>query len=276
MKQGEGTKLAPIPPSLVADGRHLPGTEPSFALGSDVGVLLLHGFTGSPWEVRPLESMFVERGWTVALPALAGHGTSVADLETTTWHDWFASANTAADYLGERCDRVHMVALSMGALLALRLLDTNTRCRWASCTLLAPALTLGPLQERAVAVAERLGWPRRLGKEPPQLAMDLLPPAYWQIPVAQVRSMLELAATIRSAGVASPVPVQVIHGGLDQTIPMRATRTIVRGLLPNAQHHVIRAAGHLLPRTLQAKRVRRLIEEFVDAADAVASARADG
>lgn len=252
----------------------VPGTEPAVVEGSATGVLLLHGYTGSPWEVRPLVPVVQQLGWTCALPVLAGHGTSVDDLEQTSWHDWLGSASTATRWLEKRCQRIHIVGLSMGGLLALSLLKRQFSVPFASCTLLAPALTLGPVRENALLLAATTGWPKRVGKEPPALARGLLPPAYWQIPVKPTVSLIELAKFVADSGPYPPIPTSVLHGNLDRTIPMTRTRKIVRTLLPHAEHHVIAGAGHLLPRTWQARKVLALVKEALRHGEAVSARQA--
>lgn len=264
MQSGPTTENDPsLPPCLRWSPRLVPGTAPSRSEGACVGVLLLHGYTGSPWEVRPLLQIFDDLGWSHALPVLKGHGTSVDDLEKTTWRDWLQAATEAAEWLAERCDRLHLVGLSMGGLLAATLVQHDVGAPWVSCVLLAPALTLGAPTELAIGLMQQVGWPQRIGKDPPKLARNLLPPAYWQIPVAQTASMLELAVQVRSTRHPSSVPMLVLHGSLDRTVPMRRTRKFVRTAFPHASHEVVAGAGHLLPRTLQSKRVMARVRGFV-------------
>ncbi len=159
----------------------------------------------------------------------------------------------------------------MGGLLALRLLREHFSAPWASGVLLAPALTLGGPTEAAVAVINRLGWPRRIGKDPPQLAKQLLPPAYWQIPVAPTVSLIELLSEERVHRCAPDLPMLVMHGSSDRTIPMRRARRIVRDILPAARHVVVPGAGHLLMRTRQAETVMQEVIDFMVSADALAA-----
>ena len=77
----------------------VPGAEPVFLPGGPTGVLLLHGFTSSPAEVRPLADYLAAQGYTVASPLLAGHGTSPDDLRGTTWQDWVDSAEAGLPLL---------------------------------------------------------------------------------------------------------------------------------------------------------------------------------
>jgi carboxylesterase len=88
---------------------------------TDVGVLVCHGFTGSPHSVRLWAKHLAARGWTVSLPLLAGHGTDWRDCNRTGWQDWYSTVDVAFRRLRERCERVFVCGLSMGGTLALRL-----------------------------------------------------------------------------------------------------------------------------------------------------------
>ncbi|MCF3104244.1 alpha/beta fold hydrolase [Streptomyces roseoverticillatus] len=99
----------------------LPGAEPFRHEGGEVGVLVCHGFTGSPQSVRPWADHLAERGLSVSLPLLPGHGTRWQDMQLTGWQDWYAEVDHALRELRERCSQVFVCGLSMGGALALRL-----------------------------------------------------------------------------------------------------------------------------------------------------------
>ncbi|MFE1750823.1 alpha/beta hydrolase [Streptomyces anandii] len=99
----------------------LPGAEPYRHEGGEVGVLLCHGFTGSPQSLRPWAEYLAGRGLSVSLPLLPGHGTRWQDLQITDWQDWFAEVDRELRALRERCAHVFVAGLSMGGALALRL-----------------------------------------------------------------------------------------------------------------------------------------------------------
>lgn len=84
-----------------------------------VGVLLLHGFTGSVAETRPMGEYLAARGLTVRCPLLPGHGTTLQDLTHIRWQAWAGAAEAALDELKSRCAPVFVGGLSLGALLTL-------------------------------------------------------------------------------------------------------------------------------------------------------------
>ena len=100
-----------------------PGLDPSaFTLqGGPVGCLLLHGYTGSPPEMRLVGEYLNQRGITVSAPLLSGHGTEPEDLNRYKWTDWYADAEDALIELRSRCSILFVAGLSMGALLTLHL-----------------------------------------------------------------------------------------------------------------------------------------------------------
>lgn len=91
----------------------------SHAAGSPVGVLAVHGFTGSPASMRGIAEAMVAAGFDVELPRLPGHGTTIDDMLTTSWHDWSGEVDRSWCALAERTDRVVVVGQSVGATLAL-------------------------------------------------------------------------------------------------------------------------------------------------------------
>lgn len=89
--------------------------------GGRSGVLLIHGLTGTPTEMRFVGNGLNRAGFSVLGMQLAGHCGDNADLLATGWRDWYASVVAAAEHLREQVDHVFVAGLSMGALLALQL-----------------------------------------------------------------------------------------------------------------------------------------------------------
>ncbi|WP_051687557.1 alpha/beta hydrolase [Curtobacterium sp. S6] len=89
--------------------------------GGPDGVLVLHGFTGSPHSVRPWAETFARAGLAVEMPLLPGHGTTVADMSTRTWQEWAEAVDQAYWRLRKTSERVAVAGLSMGGALALLL-----------------------------------------------------------------------------------------------------------------------------------------------------------
>lgn len=117
----------------------LPGAEPFSHDGSDVGVLLVHGFTSTPQSLRPWAEHLAEAGYTVRLPRLPGHGTTWQEMNRTEWSDWYATVDATFRELLAGCRTVVVGGLSMGGALALQLAQ-NHGPRVAGLVLVNPAL----------------------------------------------------------------------------------------------------------------------------------------
>src|SRR5512142_1739866 len=100
---------------------YMPNAEPFFFPGNHVGCLLIHGFTGTPYEMRELGERLAAEEYSVLGPALAGHATDLDQMCTTRWQDWYASVTSAYDRLRDTCDLIFPIGLSLGALLALHI-----------------------------------------------------------------------------------------------------------------------------------------------------------
>lgn len=98
------------------------GCEPvSHRGGGAVGVVIVHGFTGSPYSVRAITEAMIAADHHVETPRLAGHGTTVDDLLAYRWDDWVDDVETARAELASRVDHVVVIGQSMGGSLALAL-----------------------------------------------------------------------------------------------------------------------------------------------------------
>ena len=93
--------------------------SPYTADGGPVGVLLIHGFTGSVAETRPMGQYLAERGLTVRCPLLPGHGTTAEDLIHIHRQAWIDAVDAAYRELQDRCDALFVGGMSVGSVLAL-------------------------------------------------------------------------------------------------------------------------------------------------------------
>lgn len=117
--------------------QELIGPSGFFEKRGETGVLLIHGLTGTPAEMRHFGRQLSRKGLTVACPQLAGHCDSVDALKASTWQDWYRSVDEAFEALSRECQHVHVAGLSMGALLGL-ILAARKQERLAGITLLSP------------------------------------------------------------------------------------------------------------------------------------------
>ena len=100
---------------------NIPESEPLRLFAGKTGILMIHGFTGSPASIKPWALALHERGLSVCVPRLAGHGTHWSDLNKVTWQDWYKSIEEEFLELKKSCDKVFIAGFSVGGALALRL-----------------------------------------------------------------------------------------------------------------------------------------------------------
>jgi carboxylesterase len=196
----------------------LPGAEPFAAVGGAHGALVLHGFTGNPQSMRPLAEALAATGFTVELPRLPGHGTSVEDMATTRWEDWSVAADDAYRDLAGRCDKVIVVALSMGGTLAVWLASRHPEI--AGLALVNPVVQ--PLDASITEFARDLA---QLGETfMPGIGSDIADPdqhelAYEQTPVL---CLLSLASAIEELSISLPeitMPLLLMNAPQDHVVP---------------------------------------------------------
>ncbi len=90
-----------------------------YVRGGDVGCLLIHGFSGSPADLRPLADALAQKGYTVDLPLLPGHGSMPMSIGESRWHRWTEAVRAAHEALRRSCQAVVIVGYSMGGSLAI-------------------------------------------------------------------------------------------------------------------------------------------------------------
>ena len=89
----------------------------------DIGVVLIHGITGTPTEMRPLARHLKQLGYRVEVPLVPGHDAGYRELLATTWRDWLQGMRQAVKQMATECSGVVVVGLSAGGLLAALLAD---------------------------------------------------------------------------------------------------------------------------------------------------------
>jgi carboxylesterase len=99
--------------------------SPGSGENAATGILLSHGFTGSPRSMRPFGEHLAAEGFGVAVPRLPGHGTDWREMNTTRWQDWYAVLDNELERLRKEHDRVFVAGLSMGGCLVLRLAEQH-------------------------------------------------------------------------------------------------------------------------------------------------------
>jgi carboxylesterase len=199
----------------------------SFRLDGTGGeaVVAVHGFTGVPAHFRLLAPILNEAGYTVVVPRLAGHGTSIDDLATTFAEDWLRSARLAVESVGDH-DRVHLVGLSMGGLLALVLAVDRPV---ASVTTISSPLRFRNRQIYFAAVMHRLR-PRAMWPEDDAVSVDDEAAPLWLtypgFPTRQLGELVSLSRRARRAASKVVTPLLVIQPRADESVDPRSAELL--------------------------------------------------
>ncbi len=197
-------------------GTFMHGAEPFSHEGGPVGVLVIHGFTGSPKSVRPWADHLAQAGFSVELPRLPGHGTKWEDMSLTRWEDWYAEVDRTFTDLQSRCETVFAMGLSMGGSLALRLAE------------LRPAEVAGLVLVNPAVHSERwdrhlLPFIRHLVKAFPGIANDINKPGqdeggYTKLPLHSAHSLQAGWAEIKADIAKVSAPLLLLHSRVDHVV----------------------------------------------------------
>ena len=234
--------------------------------GGPIGVLLIHGFTGSPPEMRPVGDYLNARGLTVSAPLLPGHGTDVDDMNSRRWPEWAASVEQALCDLQSRCSTVFVGGLSMGALLTLHL--------GAHYLELSGVILYSP----AVVVAERLIYLTPIlkylvPKRPKSGESDLTDPqadlrlwSYDETPSCAAHELLKLILRVRRFLPQVTCPLLIIHSALDTVIaPNSARYTYERAGSSDKELVTLRNSGHCITVDSEWEFVAEKTHKFIQA-----------
>jgi carboxylesterase len=196
------------------------------ARGGRTGVLLLHGFTGSPASMRPWGQHLAADGFTVSVPRLPGHGTRWQELNETEWTDWFAEALRSFDLLHESCDEVFVFGLSMGGCLSLRLAEEHGDAV-AGLVLVNPIITTTNRFVFALPVLKRV-----VGALP-GVANDIKKPGtdeygYDRMPLRALDSMRAMWKVARDDLPKVTVPLMVFRSVEDHVVEPLSTQIITQ------------------------------------------------
>jgi carboxylesterase len=129
--------------------------QPYFGGSGPNGVLLCHGFSGSPRSMRPWAEHLAADGFRVVLPRLPGHGTTWQELNQTRWQDWYGEVDRAFTNLRAQCERVFICGLSMGGALAIRIAEQHGPAV-AGIAVVNPAIASTDPRIRALPVLRHL------------------------------------------------------------------------------------------------------------------------
>ncbi len=198
------------------------------ASGRRVGVLLSHGFTGSPASVVPWGKFLAERGYAVAVPRLPGHGTTWQEMLPTRFEDYYDAVSTELNALKARCDVVVVAGLSMGGCLAIALAERRSQ-DLAGIVLVNPAVASTNKQLLVLPVVKHLvkAFPA-IGNDIKKEGVDEY--AYPKTPLKPLASMIAAWKQIRADLGRITVPVLLFRAAGDHVVDPSSAQIILAGI----------------------------------------------
>ncbi|NMC69874.1 MAG: alpha/beta fold hydrolase [Myxococcales bacterium] len=228
-----------------------------------LGVLLLHGFTSSVRTVDGMAPLLREAGIPYRIPVLRGHGTRYTDLEGVTAQDWYEDAETALMELSREVDKVVVVGLSMGGLLAIHLGirhpdQVAAVVTWgAALRFRDPLAPLSPLLARVVK-----SWPSPESFR--DQSLKVYSENYPRFMTSAFSSLFHFARETERRLPELTVPICVLHSKRDQVIDPLSAVLIYRDVSsPHREIHWFHRSGHEMGQDCEREAVFARTMEFI-------------
>lgn len=220
--------------------------SPFFLEAGPTAILLIHGFTGSPAEMRPLGHYLHERDLTVWAPLLPGHGTTAEDLNRQSRQDWYRHAENALVELQTKYQTVFVAGLSLGSLLTLSLAARQLG--------LGGAIVYSPALKVTDKRAYLLPLLKHLVRQLPQPDDAFTNPeaerllwSYDTYPTRAAHEVLKLQGETKARLPDVHCPLLVIYSTIDDTIHPDSAQTIIEGVSSGHKELVtLHNSGHVL------------------------------
>lgn len=241
----------------------IPTAEPFFFPGGRTGCLLIHGFTGSPKEMRWMGEYLAGLGHTVLGIRLAGHATCPEDMARARWWDWLASVEDGWNILRGCCDHIFVMGLSMGGSLSLLF---ASRFPVSGVVAMSTPYQLPPDPRLPYLRALHLFQPT-VHKGPgdwhnPDAAHDHVDyPNYPTVAIAELNDLLQ---EMRDSLSVITSPVLVIHSHQDKgVLPENANRIFAQLSTPDKSLFWVEDSSHVVTRDPEREKVFHASADFV-------------
>lgn len=216
-------------------------------------VLLIHGFTGSPWDVLPFGEAMAKDGHFVRGIRLPGHGTTPEAMTTVSARDWESAAEEALEQLSGE-GPVHMAGLSMGALLSV-ICAARHPLRVRSLVLMAPAMQfIGPTMALVKAAREYplvelvRPWEQKTSTDIDDEVERNAAPVMTRFPTARLRDLFQLQETARQLMGRVRAPALVACADNDHVVSVDGGRELAAAMKGPVRMIRLGRGFHIIPR----------------------------
>ena len=235
--------------------------EPFSYDGGEVCCLLLHGYTGSPSEMRPLGDFLARHGFAVSCPLLPGHGTSPRELNKCVWNDWYQAAEEEWKRLKPKHRKTFVIGLSMGGGLALYLAVNN---KVDGIVMLASGVKLGdwrlPILPFARRIISKIKKTRNAYARGPNRARF----AYEYNPTQSTQELVIFYRHLKKELPKVTAPLLVIHSKNDIIMPFKNTEMVISGIgSTDTKVVALEKAGHVITLSEEKEKIHQKVLEFV-------------
>ena len=250
----------------MGDLSSLPLAQPFDFPEGEHGVLLIHGFTGSPAHMRKIGDALRADGFAVRGILLPGHGTKPEDMARCSWQDWLLCARQAAREMRGKYRFFSVAGLSMGGVLALMLAEEMevTAC----VSIAAPMKTQNPFTGLAPVLAPF--HPTTQKRSNPLRALmdaeyDL---GYDSFPTKSVHDLRELTARARQHLNLISCPILAVQSRKDATVAPASPDIILRGVTSEKRAMLwLSDSPHVCTITPEAETLARQMAAFLRGAE---------
>jgi carboxylesterase len=208
---------------------------------AEIGVLLCHGFTGSPVSMRPWADHLAEAGFTVRLPLLPGHGTHWRDLNKSPWTEWYAHAEKQLVELTGRCASVFVFGLSMGGALTLRLAEEHPEI--AGIVLVNPSVLTLRKDAKLLSVLSKV-LPSMPGIGNDIAKPGVLEGCYDRMPLRAAASLSLLWRVVRADLAKITQPTLLLHSAVDHVVEPENSAAVLKGIASADVEEVVLANSY--------------------------------
>lgn len=224
--------------------------------GQTTGILLLHGFTATTVEVRPMAKFLNDQGYTVAGPLLPGHGISPEELNHTKYTDWTTAAENTYQELKKNHERVIVMGESMGGLCALWLAAQHPEI--AGVIVFAPALKIPRLWQT------RLIWPFMSYMQKNNIDLSSPWQGYNVVPLHAAAQLHKFQQKMKKHLPIIHQPLLVFQGKLDKTIDPISSVEVLESVSSEDKELVwLEESSHCILLDKQMNQVTKLSLEFI-------------
>lgn len=249
----------------ITDCAHVIQTaEPFLFLGDETGILLVHGFTGAPKEMRTMGEYMADHGKTVLGIRLPGHATQAADMTHKRWQDWLQAVEDGYHLLHSAGRQVFVMGLSMGGALTL-LSAARLPVKGAVAMSTPYVLTDDPRFPYIEYIAPFKPNMPKGASDWHDRTMEAEHVDYPAYPTRSFVELRELGKVMRASLPQVSVPVLLVHSRNDGALPPENMQKIYDLLgTQDKTMLLVEKSGHVLTRDLERENVFEAALKFVE------------